>query len=111
MATNERRSGRRFRMKLPLSVRWVTGSGTAEALTDSENVSSRGIYFHLQKDLRDGSPIELVMTLPHEITHAGPVRVRCLGRVLRTESERHRKVGVVVAIERYEFLRGEQDAA
>jgi hypothetical protein len=98
-------------MKLPLRIRWVSGSGVGEALTESENVSSRGIYFFLQKTLREGSPIELVMTLPHEITHAGPVRVRCLGRVLRTEPRPARKVGVVVGIERYEFLRSDQTAA
>jgi hypothetical protein len=50
------------------------------------------------------------LTLPNEITMAGPVRVRCLGRVQRTEQRGEEgAVGVVAAIERYEFLRSEQD--
>jgi len=45
----------------------------------------RGVYFFLSKDVREGSPVEILLTLPNEITLAGPVRVRCLGRVQRTE--------------------------
>ncbi len=79
-------------------------------MTESKDVSSRGVYFFVPKALKKDSPIEIVMTLPHEITLAGPVRVRCLGRVVRTEAQNGTRVGVVAAIERYEFLRGE-DAA
>jgi hypothetical protein len=35
--------------------------------------------------------------------------VRCLGRVQRTESRDEGSVGVVAAIERYEFLRNSED--
>jgi hypothetical protein len=35
------------------------------------------------------------------------VRVRCLGRIQRTEPRDQGAVGVVAAIERYEFLRAE----
>ncbi len=37
------------------------------------------------------------------------VRVRCLGRVQRTEPREEGAVGVVAAIERYEFLRGDEE--
>ena len=72
------------------------------------DVSSRGVYFYLSKDVKEGSPVEILLTLPNEITMAGPVRVRCLGRVQRTEP-RDDTVGVVAAIERYEFLRGDEE--
>ncbi len=111
MSRTERRSAHRFETKLPLLVRWATGSAVGEAATESEDVSSRGVYFYLQKDLPNGSPIEIVMTLPHEITLAGPVKVRCLGRVWRTEARPGRNIGVAALIERYEFLRGDEDAA
>jgi hypothetical protein len=100
----------RFQMKLPLTVRWLNGSAAGEAVTESKNVSSRGVYFFLPRDVRSGLPVEILMTLPHEITLAGPVRVRCLGRVQRTENGEGR-IGVVAAIERYEFMRGEESAA
>jgi hypothetical protein len=107
----ERRSSRRFLMRLPLTVRWTDESVVGEAATETREVSSRGLYFHLPKGLRSGSPVEIVMTLPHELTHAGPVRVRCLGRVLRSSPEHSGDVGVAAAIERYEFLRSSETAA
>ena len=44
--------------------------------------------------------------LPHESALAEFVRVRCQGRVRRTEIEKTDRVGVVARIERFEFLRG-----
>jgi len=74
------------------------------------DVSSRGVYFFLSKDVREGSPVEILLTLPNEITLAGPVRVRCLGRVQahRAARRRRRRCGLP-PLERYEFLRGEED--
>ena len=111
--TDERRMTQRFRIKLPLTVRWTSGSAIGEATTESKDVSSRGVYFFLPKEVKDGSPVEILMTLPHEITLAGPVRVRFLGRIQRTHVEESTpgRVGVVAAIERYEFLRGDEHAA
>ena len=54
--------------------------------------------------------MEILLTLPNEITLAGPVRVRCLGRVQRTENREEGSVGVVAAIERYEFLRNNEES-
>jgi hypothetical protein len=104
----ERRNARRFNMRLPLNVR-VGNGGTLAAShhTESQDVSSRGVYFYLSKEVKSGANIEIVMTLPHEITLAGPVRVKCVGRVQRTEKRGGERVGVVAAIERFEFLRGD----
>jgi hypothetical protein len=82
-----------------------------EAATESRDVSARGIYFLLPKEIERGSPVEIVMTLPHEITMVGPVRVRCLGRIQRIEPRPDHRVGVVAALERYEFLRSDENAA
>src|SRR3979490_2383640 len=106
---SERRTTQRFSMRLPLTVRWTTGAAVGETSTESRDVSSRGVYFFLQKDVKEGSAVEILLTLPNEITLAGPVRVRCLGRVQRTEPREEGAVGVVAAIERYEFLRGDED--
>jgi hypothetical protein len=111
LAYPERRTAQRFRIKLPMTVRWTNGAAVGEARTESKDVSSRGVYFFLPKDVKSGSPVEIVLTLPHEITLAGPVRVRCLGRVSRSEEEEEGKSGVVAEIERYEFLRGDENAA
>jgi hypothetical protein len=102
----QRRATKRFGVKLPITVRWISQSGTVEVQTQSENMSSRGVYFLLPKEINNGSSVEFVMALPHEINAAEPVRLRCQGRVRRTEIEDTHRVGVVVEIERYEFLRG-----
>ena len=111
MSVIERRASRRFRMKLPLTVRWTSGAALGEATTESKEVSSRGVSFFLPKELKPGSLVEIIMTLPHEITMAGPVKVRCLGRVLRAEPQEDARVGLAAAIERYEFLRQDETAA
>ena len=49
------------------------------------------------------------MTLPNQITLAGPVRVRCFGRIQRCEMTGE-TAGVAAAIEKYEFLPGTQRA-
>lgn len=92
-------------------VRWTSGSAIGEANTESQDVSSRGIYFSLPKQVLAGSPVEIVLTLPHEITMAGPVRVRCLGRIQRHEPQQPGHAGLVAEIERYEFLRSDEHAA
>ena len=109
MSGIDRRTTQRFTMRLPITVRWTSGAAIGETSTESRDVSSRGVYFYLPKDIKEGSPVEILLTLPNEITMAGPVRVRCLGRVQRTESREEGAVGVVAAIERYEFLRSEEN--
>ena len=112
MAHTERRTARRFEIKLPMTVRWTSGAAVGEAQTESRDVSSRGVYFFLPKQVISGSPVEIILTLPHEITLAGPVRVRCLGRVNRTEDESAPgRSGIVAEIQRYEFLRGDDENA
>src|ERR1700689_945968 len=98
-------------MRLPLTVRWTDENVVGEADTESREVSSRGLYFHLPKGLRSGSPVEIVMTLPHELTQPGPVRVGCLGRVLRSSQENSGEMGVAAASERYESMRSGENAA
>jgi len=108
---SERRSARRFQIKLPMTVRWTSGMAVGEAQTESRDVSSRGVYFFLPKQVDSGSPVEIILTLPHEVTLAGPVRVRCLGRVHRTEDDASGRSGIVAEIHRYEFLRGNDENA
>jgi hypothetical protein len=94
-------------MQLPLSVRWTDGQNAGEALCVSKDVSSRGVSFLLPKPIESGSLVEIVMTLPHDVTLAGPVRVRCLGRILRSRARTDADYQLAAAIDRYEFLRAE----
>ena len=105
----ERRATRRFRIKLPMRVRWATKSGNGEAQTESEDISSRGVYFFLPTRIKAGSWVELVFVLPHEITLAEPVLVRCQARVRRTEIKKRNRVGVAAEIEIYQLLREDKN--
>ena len=110
MSYTERRTAQRFRIKLPLTVRWSAGTVAEEARTESRDVSSRGVYFFLPKEVKNGSSVEIVLTLPHEITLTGPVRVRCTGRVQRSDEKKEEgRQGVVATFERHEFLREDEN--
>jgi hypothetical protein len=109
-ASVERRTNKRFRVTLPITVRWTNQSGSWEAQTESEDVSARGIYFFLPKEIENGSLVEFVIAFPSEITLAELVRVRCQGHVRRTGIKETDRVGVAAEIERYELLRGTGDA-
>jgi hypothetical protein len=104
----ERRRAHRFELQSPLIVRWKDGDQVREALTVSEDVSSNGIYFILPEGIKDGTSVEVEITLPNQITLAGPVRVRCLGRIQRCEPTPGSKSGMAAAIEKYEFLPGDE---
>ena len=98
------RRAKRFPLRLSTTVRWMTGSGTTEAKTESQDVSSRGIYFYLPKRIEDGSPVEILINLPPQIARDGRSRVLCKGRVKRTEVIRADRIGVAAQIESYEFV-------
>ena len=111
MSFTERRRAHRFELQSPLIVRWKDGARAREALTVSEDLSSNGIYFILPEGIQDGTPVEVEMTLPNQITLAGPVRVRCLGRIQRCEPTPGAKSGMAAAIEKYEFLPGNDETS
>ena len=109
MAITERRRTKRYPLKLPLSVR-PSGIPTAgEILTECRDVSSHGVFFFLEQPLKSGSTLDLLLTLPSEITRGEPVRVRCEARVQRTETAGEGRVGIAAKIERYRFLPGKRE--
>lgn len=105
MVQREQRKSRRFLIQLPVIVRWADKSLIGETQTQTLDVSSRGIRFDLPKELKEGSAVEILMTLPNQVTNAGPVRVRCTGHVVRTSLKGSDKVEVVAAIQRFHFMR------
>jgi PilZ domain len=96
---------RRFDMRLPALIR-MSGSQLNQLLTETQNVSARGVFFYLDQPIGEGTRIEVTMTFPPHVTLTDPVRVRFLARVVRVESALARaRVGVAALIEEYEFLR------
>jgi len=99
----EKRSTRRFPLRLPVTVR--AGETSEELAAQTRDVSARGICFFIDTAIQAGSPIDFTLTLPPEITLTENIRVRCKGRVVRVEGgSPAAKMAVAAVIDEYEFL-------
>jgi hypothetical protein len=107
----EHRRAERFNFELPLTVRWTEGSIQREAHAVTQDMSSGGVYFFLPEGIQEGTAVEVEMTLPSQITHGAPTKVRCKGHIRRCEQKAGDTAGMATAIEKYEFLAGTEDAA
>lgn len=87
----------------------VRGSrGDINRIGETRNLSSTGVYFVASGPsgpVELGSLLEFVITLPEDISLAGPVRLLCKGKVTRVEQQEESLYAVAATIERYEFLR------
>jgi len=110
----ERRTARRYDLSLPILIRVPK-----EHVGDSQNgktrdISTRGLYFVIDQDLKAGSELDITLTLPGEITRGSEVLVRAMGKVVRVErrkEEDSERLGVAAVIERYDIIRGENGKA
>jgi len=100
----EKRSTRRFALRLPVSVNYNEGEKQGKS-AQTRDVSARGICFYVDSAIEAGAPIEFTLTLPPEITLTESIHVRCKGKVVRVEdAQTDGKVAVAGVIEEYEFL-------
>jgi uncharacterized protein YjhX (UPF0386 family) len=109
-AMTERRTTRRYDLSLPIIIRVPTERVVSSQEGKTRDISTRGLYFVIERDLAAGSELDITLTLPAEITHGTEVFVRALGKVVRVE--RHTedgttRMGVAAVIERYDIIRGE----
>jgi hypothetical protein len=101
----ERRRMRRFDMRLPAVVT-LADSPIDGLLTETQNVSARGVFFYLDRSLAEHSRIQITLTFPPHVTLTDSVRVRFTARVIRAESPLPAaRIGIAAMIEEYEFLR------
>jgi hypothetical protein len=115
---SERRTMRRFDMRLPAMVKFAqAGNGASseiperEILTETQNVSARGIFFYVDRPITQGTRVAVTMTFPPHITMTDPVRVRFVARVVRVEAPLPvSRIGVAAFIEEHEFLRSDGGA-
>ncbi len=97
----ERRVGQRFEVNLPLAIQCA--GQTFAGFT--QDVSSRGIFFYTEAALPAGSVVELIFTMPSEITLAESMRVRCRGHILRASGAHPgRRNGIAARLDSYQYL-------
>jgi hypothetical protein len=107
----ERRMARRYDLSLPVNVRLPINREPGTHNGQTRDISTRGVYFMMQKDLAPGTEVDFTLTLPAEITRGTEVFVRAHGRVVRVDKQdddaARETVGVAAVIERYDIIRGE----
>jgi hypothetical protein len=100
----DRRVMRRFDMRLPAVVH-LCGSTLGELMTETQNVSARGIFFYLDRVVGIDSRVDMTLTFPPHVTLTDSVRVRFTARVIRVDDPLPgSRIGIAALIEDYEFL-------
>lgn len=106
----ERRLARRYDLSLPVNVRLPITREPGAHDGQTRDISTRGVYFIMEKELTPGTEVDFTLTLPAEITRGSEVFVRAHGRVVRVDKQRdddHESIGVAAVIERYDIIRGD----
>ena len=96
----EQRKARRFDLRLPFEL-IRRGSRELSERGETRNLSSVGVLFRSRAHLKIGEPVEYVITLAGPPDPEAPVRIHCMGKVVRFA----RKTEVAATLERYEFKR------
>ena len=106
---SERRIARRYDLSLPVMVR-IPAQGLAETQSGrTRDISTKGLYFVIDQDVRAGSNLDIMLTLPKEMTNGEEVLVKASGKIVRVESRMEdgdARLGVAAVIERYDIMRG-----
>ena len=103
----EQRRAPRYRMQLPLQIIQV-GAEKVNRTEQTRDISSGGVCFLSREEVEVGGRIEYLITLSGSNP---PVRIRCLGKVLRSHKhEGEAPFEVAVTMERYQFVAPEATA-
>src|SRR5207302_10528438 len=84
-AEREKRSTRRFALRLPVSVTYADNGSQVKA-AQTRDVSARGICFYVDSAIAADSAIEFTLVLPPETTLTESIRVRCKGKVVLVDN-------------------------
>ena len=94
-------------MQLPLQIVQV-GDQRVDREEQTRDISSGGVCFLSPIEIEVGGRVEYLITLSGTNP---PVRIRCLGKVLRSNHplpDNNREFEVAVTMERYQFVRADE---
>ena len=112
---HDARTGQRFPLQLPITIS-KNGSPRKHKATTT-NLSAAGLYVRAERPLKVGSKISFDIMLPRQVLGtARDVKIRCVGRVVRAESNgrvprtkpaaaREEQHGMACVIDQYRFVR------
>lgn len=98
----EHRAGVRFRMELPIRLRWKSRGGSyREAQGKTENIGANGLFVAVPVRPREKTPIRVTVALPAGVGKV-PLELLCQGRVVRL-SQPGEMPGIGAIIDDYQF--------
>ncbi|MGD1072852.1 MAG: PilZ domain-containing protein [Bryobacteraceae bacterium] len=101
----DQRRTQRYKLQLPLHILQL-GDQRVNRTEKTRDISSGGVCFLSGSAIEVGGKIEYVITLSGSNP---PVRIRCLGKVLRSQQPAVDNLfEVAVTMERYQFVRPEE---
>lgn len=105
---SESRTGQRFPLELPITIRNQESADSEQAVTC--DLSASGVYIQAKSKMHIGTTIEFEIALPAAVVGTeGDVSIRCKGRVVRMEEgdtdDHAMQNGVGCVIDQYEFVR------
>ena len=72
---------------------------------ETKNISAAGVYVSTDSPLELGSELDLLLTVPTELTKSAAASIACKGKVVRVESDLPvGSKGMAVEIYSYDFL-------
>ncbi len=95
----ENRKNQRFELRLPFEV-VRSGQRSQSVMGHTLNMSSSGVLFEATQPMTVGEIIEYYITLPTGQNPEEDVRLRCMGKVIRSHENYS-----AATMERYEFMR------
>ena len=100
----ERRSLTRFPLQLSAKIR-IFGTD-AVIFAETKNISAGGVYLHTSSQIELGTALDLVLTLPPELTQSKTaIDFTCKARVVRVNEELlDGRRGIAAEIYSYDFL-------
>ena len=111
---SERRTARRYDLSLPVIIRIPVENESSARNGKTRDISIRGVYFTIDRELSAGTKLDMTITLPAKLTRGSEVLIRATGKVIRVERKPDNgspRIGVAAAIERYEIVRNEPQAS
>jgi hypothetical protein len=109
----ERRMARRYELSLPVVIRTAAEPEPELSSGRTRDISTRGVYFTVHREMTPGMELDFTLTLPAEITRGPEVYIRAHGRVVRVERRQNGElpVGIAAVIEKYDIIRAEAGTA
>lgn len=91
-AQTERRLFPRLEFRVPLRLRVLEANKSETFQAESVNLCERGVCFNTDRPFRVGTPLEVTLTMPREITGHNATDVKCTARVVHVQPGRNAAV-------------------